>query len=45
MKLLDPTIQSSNQYVPKYLDVSALFDPMIEDKLARLESELAEFKI
>ena len=27
------------------MDVSALFDPMMEDKVARLESELAEVKI
>ena len=45
MKLLDTTIQSSKQYVPKHVDVSALFDPMLEDKVARLETELAELKI
>jgi hypothetical protein len=45
MKLLDPTIQSSKHYVPKHVDVSALFDPMLEDKVARLDFELAELKI
>jgi hypothetical protein len=31
--------------MPKHVDVSALFDPLLEDKMTRLESEIAELKV